>query len=69
MVEGSLSLLKNAVMNLILSNFVIKSIRKIEDMKRWSWRAFDRNVALLNSDHTSKVTEMNEQGSSFQRLN
>lgn len=31
MVEGSLSLLKNVAMNLILSNFVIKSIMKIED--------------------------------------
>lgn len=33
MVEGSLSLLKNVVMNLILSNFAIKSIMKIEDME------------------------------------
>lgn len=33
MVEGSLSLSKSVVMNLILSNFVIKSIMKIEDME------------------------------------
>lgn len=32
MVEGSLSLSKSVVMNLILSNFVINSIMKIEDM-------------------------------------
>lgn len=33
MVEGNVPLSKNVVMNLILSNFVIKSIMKIEDME------------------------------------
>lgn len=47
MVEGSFSLLKNVVMNLILSNFVIKSIMKIEDMEALELKSLWQKCSIV----------------------
>lgn len=40
----------------------------IEDIKALELKCLDKNKALLNSDHISKVTSMHKQCSSFKRL-